>query len=100
MLCDITRDISINAKLNKQTFIITLIIGIKKSGNIFRIDDSVMMITIEFVQERVTINHRVEKCISLMSTTLYAERRLSELWIRTNRAHVIQPVVEWRNVSH
>ena len=62
-----------------------------------------MMITIEFVQERVTINHRVEKCISLMSTTLYAERRLSELWIcsiRTNRAHVIRPVVEWRNVSY
>ena len=35
--------------------------------------------------------------------TLYAERRLSELWIcsiRRNRAHVIQPIAEWRNASH
>ena len=43
---------------------------------------------------------RVEKCISLMSTTLNAERRLSALWIRSNRACVVRPVVEWRNTSH
>ena len=38
-----------------------------------------------------------------MPNTLYAESRLSELSIRsirTNRAHVIRSVVEWRNASH
>ena len=56
--CNITRNLSRNAKLNKQTFIITLIIGMKKTGNIFfGIDDSAMMIIIEYVEVRVTINH-------------------------------------------